>query len=167
VAVPPGELRYYRAQYELQWFLPVGRDNVLQLSGRVGYADGYDDKPLPFYKNFYLGGVGTVRGYETASIGPKDENGDAIGGQALAVSSAELFFPFPGLEKDRSVRLSLFLDAGALDDTFEFTEFRASAGLALSWFSPVGPLKISYGYALNDEPDDDLQPFQFSIGTVF
>ncbi|HEY7760581.1 MAG TPA: outer membrane protein assembly factor BamA [Burkholderiales bacterium] len=167
VAVPPAELRYYRAQYELQWFLPIGRDNVLQLSGRVGYADGYDDKPLPFYKNFYLGGVGTLRGYETASIGPKDENGDAIGGKALAVSSAELFFPFPGLEKDRSVRLSLFLDAGALDDTFSFTEWRASTGLALSWFSPVGPLKISYGVALNDEPGDELQPFQFSIGTVF
>ncbi len=167
LAVPPGELRYYRTQYELQWFVPVGRDNVLQLSGRAGYADGYDDKPLPFYKSFYLGGVSTVRGYETASIGPKDENGDAIGGQALLVSSAELFFPFPGLEKDRSVRLSLFLDAGALDDTFSFTEWRASTGLALSWFSPVGPLKISYGYALNDEPGDELQPFQFSIGTVF
>jgi outer membrane protein insertion porin family len=167
VAVPPAELRYYRTQYELQWFLPIGRDNVLQLSGRVGYADGYDDKPLPFYKNFYLGGVSTLRGYETASIGPEDENGDAIGGQALLVSSAELFFPFPGLEKDRSVRLSLFLDAGALDDTFSFTEWRASTGLALSWFSPVGPLKISYGHALNDEPGDELQPFQFSIGTVF
>jgi outer membrane protein insertion porin family len=167
VAVPPAELRYYRTQYELQWFLPIGRDNVLQLSGRVGYADGYDDKPLPFYKNFYLGGVSTLRGYETASIGPEDENGDAIGGQALLVSSAELFFPFPGLEKDRSVRLSLFLDAGALDDTFSFTEWRASTGLALSWFSPVGPLKISYGHPLNDEPGDELQPFQFSIGTVF
>ncbi|HXV06941.1 MAG TPA: outer membrane protein assembly factor BamA [Burkholderiales bacterium] len=167
VAVPPAELRYYRTQYELQWFLPIGRDNVLQLSGRVGYADGYNDKPLPFYKNFYLGGVSTLRGYETASVGPEDENGDAIGGQALLVSSAELFFPFPGLEKDRSVRLSLFLDAGALDDTFSFTEWRASTGLALSWFSPVGPLKISYGHALNDEPGDELQPFQFSIGTVF
>jgi outer membrane protein insertion porin family len=167
VAVPPAELRYYRTQYELQWFVPAGRDNVLQLSGRIGYADGYDDKPLPFYKNFYLGGVGTVRGYDTASIGPKDENGDAIGGKALLVSSAEFFFPFPGLAKDRSVRLSLFLDAGALDDTFSLSEYRASAGLALSWFSPVGPLKISYGYALNDEPEDELQPFQFSIGTVF
>ena len=167
VAVPPAELRYYRTQYELQWFLPIGRDNVLQLSGRVGYADGYDDKPLPFYKNFYLGGVSTLRGYETASVGPEDENGDAIGGQALLVSSAEWFFPFPGLEKDRSVRLSVFLDAGALDDTFSFTEWRASTGLALSWFSPVGPLKISYGHALNDEPGDELQPFQFSIGTVF
>jgi outer membrane protein insertion porin family len=167
LAVPPGELRFYRAQYELQWFIPVRRDNVLQLSGRVGYADGYDDKPLPFYKNFYLGGVGTVRGYETASIGPEDENGDALGGNALVVGSAEFFFPFPGLEKDRSVRLSLFLDAGSVSDTFDNVDVRASAGLALSWFSPVGPLKISYGYALNATEDDETQPFQFSVGTVF
>lgn len=167
LAVPPGELRYYRTQYELQWFIPVRRENVLQLTGRVGYADGYDDKPLPFYKNFYLGGVGTVRGYDTASIGPEDENGDALGGRALLVGNAEFFFPFPGLEKDRSVRLSAFLDAGSLSDTFDDTDPRASVGIALSWFSPVGPLKISYGFALNATDDDETQPFQFSVGTVF
>jgi outer membrane protein insertion porin family len=167
VAVPPAELRYYRANYELQWFYPVGREYVLQLTGRVGYADGYGDKPLPFYKNFYLGGVGTVRGYQTASIGPEDENGNAVGGQALGVTTAEFFFPFPGLQKDRSVRLSAFLDAGYLGDTFTDGEMRASAGIALSWFSPVGPLKISYGYALNKQPGDDTEPFQFSVGTVF
>jgi outer membrane protein insertion porin family len=167
VAIPPGELRFYRGSYELQWFIPVRRENVLQLTGRVGYADGYGDKPLPFYKNFYLGGVGTVRGYETASIGPKDENGDALGGPALVVGSAEFFFPFPGLRNDRSVRLSAFLDAGSVSDKFQDADFRASAGIALSWFSPVGPLKISYGVALNAEDDDETQPFQFSVGTVF
>jgi outer membrane protein insertion porin family len=161
------ELRFYRTNYEIQWFIPVRRENVLQLSGRIGYADGYDAKPLPFYKNFYLGGVGTVRGYETASIGPKDENGDALGGPALLVGNAEFFFPFPGLEKDRSVRLSAFFDVGSVSDTFDAAEARASVGLALSWFSPVGPLKISYGWALNAQDDDDTQPFQFSVGTVF
>lgn len=167
VAIPPGELRYYRGQYELQWFLPVGRENVLQLTGRVGYADGYNDKPLPFYKNFYLGGVGTVRGYETASIGPEDESGDNIGGSRMALVSAEFFFPFPGLEKDRSVRLSAFVDAGLVGETYDFGETRASAGVALSWFSPMGPLKISFGFPLNATDEDEEQPFQFSIGTVF
>jgi len=167
VAVPPGELRYYRSQYELQWFLPVGRENVLQLTGRVGYADGYGDKPLPFYKNFYLGGVGTVRGFEAASIGPEDENGDSIGGSKLALASAEFFFPFPGLEKDRSVRLSAFVDAGTVGEEYDFGETRASVGIALSWFSPMGPLKISYGVALNAQEGDEEQPFQFSVGTVF
>jgi len=166
-AVPPGELRYYRSQYELQWFLPVGQENVLQLTGRVGYADGYDSKPLPFYKNFYLGGVGTVRGYESASIGPEDANGDAIGGSKLALASAEFYFPFPGLEKDRSVRLSAFFDAGTVGEEYDFGEIRTSVGIALSWFSPMGPLKISYGVALNAQEGDEEEPFQFSVGTVF
>jgi outer membrane protein insertion porin family len=168
VAIPPAELRYYRTQYEIQWYYPFGIEYVLQLSGRAGYANGYNDKPLPFYKNFFLGGIGSVRGYETASIGPKDENGDALGGNVLAVGNAEFYFPFPGLEKDKSVRLSVFVDAGALgEDTINSDGFRSSVGLALAWFSPVGPLKISYGYALNKKPEDDTQPLQFSLGTTF
>jgi outer membrane protein insertion porin family len=168
LAVPPAELRYYRAQYEIQWYIPVSLENVLQLSGRLGYANGYDDKPLPFYKNFYLGGINSVRGYETASIGPKDDDGNALGGNAVAVGNVEYYFPFPGLQKDRSVRLSVFFDAGALGDTTsDAYEQRASVGLALAWFSPVGPIKISYGYAINKQPGDKTQPFQFSLGTTF
>jgi outer membrane protein insertion porin family len=168
LAAPPGELRYYRAQYEVQWYYPIGIENVLQLSGRAGYAHGYDDKPLPFYKNFFLGGIGSVRGYETASIGPKDENGDALGGNVLAVGNVEYYFPFPGLQKDQSVRLSVFVDVGALgEDTLDSDGMRSSVGLALAWFSPVGPLKLSYGYALNKKEGDETQPFQFSLGTTF
>jgi outer membrane protein insertion porin family len=165
-AVPPQELRYYRGTYEISWFVPVMRENVLQLTGRVGYADGYGDKPLPFYKNFYLGGTGTVRGYETASIGPKDENGDPIGGRTQTVANAEYYFPFPGLEKDKSVRLSTFFDSGQLSDNFD-GDWRYSVGLALAWFSPVGPIKISYAVPLNDQPGDRTQEFQFSVGTAF
>ena len=118
-------------------------------------------------RRLYAGGGSSVRGYETSSIGPKDALGDALGGKTLAVANAELYFPFPGLEKDKSVRLSLFVDAGAVSDNFDFGETRYSAGVALSWFSPVGPIKISIGKALNSQPDDRTQPFQFSLGTVF
>ncbi len=165
-AVPPQELRFYRATYDIAWFIPVMRESVLQLSGRVGYADGYDGKPLPFYKNFYLGGVGTIRGYQTASIGPKDENGNPIGGRTQTVANAELYFPFPGLEKDRSVRLSTFLDSGQLSDNFDGT-WRYSVGLGLAWLSPVGPIKISYARPLNKQEGDETQAFQFSVGTAF
>jgi outer membrane protein insertion porin family len=168
LAAPPGELRYYRTQYEIQWYYPISIENVLQLSGRAGYAHGYNDKPLPFYKNFFLGGIGSVRGYDTASIGPKDENGDALGGNVLAVANVEYYFPFPGLEKDRSVRLSVFVDVGALgEDTIDSDGMRSSVGVGLAWFSPVGPLKLSYGYALNKKEGDETQPFQFSLGTTF
>ena len=88
-------------------------------------------------------------------------------GSKLALASAEFFFPFPGLEKDRSVRLSAFIDAGTVGEEYDFGETRASVGIALSWFSPMGPLKISYGVALNPQEGDEEQPFQFSVGTVF
>jgi outer membrane protein insertion porin family len=174
VAIPPAELRYYRAVYNISWYLPVRRETTLELRGRLGYADGYNGLPLPFYKNFYLGGIGTVRGYATASIGPKDSQGQALGGNAQAVATAEYYFPFPGLEKDRSVRLSVFVDSGALGETGASSttgetdyQFRASTGLGLAWFSPIGPLKISYAYPLNKQPGDDVQAFQFSVGTAF
>ena len=174
VAIPPAELRFYRASYTVAWYIPVQRETNVQLSGRLGYADGYNGLPLPFYKNFYLGGIGTVRGYATASIGPKDAQGQALGGNAQVVGNAEYYFPFPGLTKDRSVRLSVFVDAGALGETGQnstsgqtSTQFRASTGLGLSWFSPIGPLKISYAYPLNSQSGDELQSFQFSVGTAF
>jgi outer membrane protein insertion porin family len=166
-AVPPADLRYYRATYRVDYWLPIGRENTLQLSGQVGYADGYADKPLPFYKNFYLGGIGSVRGYETSAIGPKDSLGNALGGRTLTVANAEYYFPMPGLEKDKSVRLSVFVDAGQVSDNFDFKETRYSAGVGLSWFSPVGPIKISLGKALNAKPEDRTQLFQFSLGTTF
>ena len=167
LAVPPAEMRYYRATYRLEWFLPVGRENVLQLSGGVGYANGYDGLPVPFYKNFYLGGIGSVRGYDTASIGPKDANGNALGGTTQTFGSVEFYFPFPGLQKDRSVRLSVFFDTGQVSNDFDFASRAMSAGLALSWFSPVGPIKISYARAIAPPPGSKLQPFQFSLGTTF
>ena len=110
--MPPAELRYYRVTYRADWWHPFVRENVLQLSGQIGYADGYVDKPLPFYKNFYLGGIGSVRGFETSAIGPKDFQGNALGGRTMLVANAEYYFPMPGLEKDKSVRLSVFVDAG-------------------------------------------------------
>jgi outer membrane protein insertion porin family len=169
VAVPPAEQRYYRTTYEVQWFNPVSRNTVLQLTGRVGYADGYQNLPVPFYKNFYAGGVNSVRGYQTASIGPKDPLGFALGGTTQVIANAEWMFPFPGLEKDKSVRWGAFVDAGAVGDSFkvDFNEMRYSTGVALSWFSPVGPLKLSLGFPLNAQVDDRKQLLQFSLGQVF
>ncbi len=108
-----------------------------------------------------------MRGYETSSIGPKDAFGNALGGPTQLVANAEYYFPFPGLEKDKSVRLSVFMDAGTVSDNYDFSEARYSAGVALSWFSPVGPIKISFAKALTTKEGDRTQPFQFSLGTVF
>jgi outer membrane protein insertion porin family len=167
IGLPFGDLNYYRLTYHHQWYYPLTQNLTLLLNGQIGYAEGYNDKPLPFFKNFYAGGVNTVRGYSTASIGPKDANGDALGGKRQLIGNFEVLFPFPGLEKDKSVRLSLFTDAGLVGDHYDPGELRYSAGLAFAWYSPVGPLKLSFARALNPAPDDNTEPVQFTLGTLF
>ncbi len=165
--LPGGDLTYYRASYQLQWYHPLTRDLVFYTNSQIGYAGGYQNKPLPFFKVFYLGGVSSLRGYETASVGPKDTDGSALGGSRLLLGSAEMLFPFPGLQKDKSVRLSWFVDAGTVGEKYDFQEMRYSTGLGFNWYSPVGPMKISFAKALNAKPDDRLQHIQFTLGTVF
>ncbi|HEX4985143.1 MAG TPA: outer membrane protein assembly factor BamA [Burkholderiales bacterium] len=167
IGLPGGDLTYYRANYQLQWYYPLTRDLVFFTNTQVGYADGYADKPLPFFKVFYLGGVNSLRGYETASVGPKDVNGYAIGGSHLFLTNLEVLFPFPGLQKDKSVRLSWFVDGGTVGETYDFQEMRYSTGIAFSWYSPVGPMKISFAKALNPKPEDRTEAVQFSLGTTF
>ena len=167
VGLPMGELTYYRSTYQHQWYYPFTKELVFYTSGRIGYADGYESKPLPFFKVFYLGGVNSLRGYETASVGPRDSNGDAIGGSKLLDGSVELLFPFPGLQKDKSVRLSWFVDAGTVGETYDFGSMRYSTGLGFNWYSPVGPMKISFARAFHYEPEDRTQRVQFTFGTAF
>ena len=165
--MPTAELTYYRTTYQVQWYHPLTRDLVFHTDGQIGYAAGYQDKPLPFFKVFYLGGVNSLRGYETASIGPRDTNGDVLGGSHLLNGSVEVLFPFPGLQKDKSVRLAWFVDAGTLGETYDLSETRYSTGLSFNWYSPVGPMKISFARAINPRPEDRRQPVQFTLGTVF
>jgi len=167
VGLPGGTLQYYKTSYQHQYYYPLTRYNVLMLNGEIGYGGGYDDKPLPFYKNFYAGGVTSVRGFEPSSIGPKDANGDPIGGSRKLVVNGEFLFPFPGLRNDRSVRMSAFVDAGLIGETFEADAIRVSAGIAVLWVSPLGPLKISAAQPIKKQPDDRVQRFQFTFGAGF
>jgi len=170
-AMPFGNLYYYKTGYLVQWFTPLPLSTVLMLRTDLGYGGGLGGKPLPFFKAYYAGGVGSVRGYQTASLGPQDLAGNTIGGREKIVGNAELFFPMPGMKAgDQSVRLSVFADAGRIYDSgFEpnLESFRYSAGAGLAWNSPIGPLKFSYGIPLNSGPHDKIQHFQFQVGTVF
>ncbi len=166
-----GDLLFYKTNYLIQWFTPMPLGSVLMLRADLGYGGGLGDKPLPFFKAYYAGGVGSVRGYETASLGPQDISGNTIGGRQKIVGNMELFFPVPGTKPgDQSVRMSVFADAGQIYDSgFEpsLESFRYSTGVGLAWNSPVGPLKFSYGWPLNAGPRDRIQHFQFQVGTVF
>jgi outer membrane protein insertion porin family len=167
IGMPGGTLKYYKTAYQHQRYFPLSRHHTLMLNGEIGYGDGYGGRPLPFFRNFFAGGVTSVRGYRTFTIGPKDENGDPRGGSRRLVGNAELLFPFPGLENDRSVRVSAFVDAGMVDDKFSGGEFRYATGLGVTWVSPLGPLKLSVAMPLGAKSGDRKQPFQFTVGGVF
>ncbi|MBL0143120.1 MAG: outer membrane protein assembly factor BamA [Betaproteobacteria bacterium] len=171
VGVPPGDLQYYRAVLQQQFLYTPERPGWLTflMNGEIGYADGYNDKPLPFFKNFYAGGVGSVRGYQTASLGPRDFNGDVLGGNRRFVANLEVLFPMPGI-KDRSVRLSTYVDTGwvwGAEQKVSASDLRAAAGIAASWDSPVGPLKFSFSYPFRTQTGDKLERFQFQLGRIF
>jgi outer membrane protein insertion porin family len=168
VGMPFGDLAYYKLQYINQSFWPVYGDFVLMLRADLGYGDGISDKPFPFFKAFYAGGAGSVRGYETGSLGPRDIYGNTLGGKRKIIGNAELFYPI--LKGERSVRISGFFDAGQIYvNGFQpnFENFRYSAGLGLAWNSPIGPLKFSYAFPIDSIPQDKIQKFQFQVGTVF
>jgi outer membrane protein insertion porin family len=169
LSVPLGDLTFYRLTYRVQWYYPLTKNLTTFTEGRFGYGDGYDNQSLPFYKNYFAGGVNTVRGYSPGSLGPQDVNGASLGGPRQVIGKFELLFPVPGLSKDQSTRMALFVDAGMVGDTYDyvFSEMRASAGVAFSWFSPLGPLRFSWAQPLNDQPGDDLEQLQFTIGNQF
>jgi outer membrane protein insertion porin family len=171
LGLPFGDLEYYKTNYLIQWFTPMPLSSVLMLRGEFGYGGGLSNKTLPFFKAYYGGGVGSVRGFETASLGPQDAQGNTIGGRRKIIGNAEVFFPLPGTKAgDQSVRLSVFADAGQIYDAgFQPTleSFRYSTGIGLAWSSPVGPLKFSYGVPINKKVGDKVQHFQFQVGTGF
>lgn len=175
VAVPAGDLTYYRASYQLQQYVPLSKTFTLFLNGEVGYANGYGGKELPFYKNFYAGGIGSVRGYKTSSLGPIVQNPDGtqsrVGGTRRLIANAEVLWSLSGM--DKSFRMGWFVDAGQVygptqanqlpyDDSLRF-----STGVTASWLSPVGPLKFSIGKPLAKKEGDQTESFQFQMGTTF
>ncbi len=169
--VAGGDLEYYRLGFNQQFYFPLSRTFTLFLNADLGYASGINAKPMPFFKNFYAGGPGTVRGYDDYSLGPRDEAGNSLGGTRRVVGNIELLFPMPGAAQDNSLRLAAFIDAGqvyAAGAPVDFNELRYSAGLALAWASPVGPLRLSYASPLNERKGfDRVQRLQFRFGTTF
>ena len=171
VGVPPLDLTYYRMNYQSQFFWTPSRIDFLtfMLNGEAGYANGFRGKPLPFFKNFYAGGVGSVRGFETASLGPRDTNNDILGGNRRFVGNAEMLFPLPGY-KEKNVRLALFADGGDVwgpNDKIQWKDVRAAVGFAVSWDSPVGPLRFSFGAPVKKSEGDRVERFQFQLGKIF
>ena len=165
-----GDARYVKANYQFQQYFPLSKQYTLALNSELGFGKGLGGRPYPVFKNFFGGGLGSVRGFEQSSLGPIDIEGAYIGGNKRVNINAELYVPFPGAGNDRTLRLFGFMDAGNVwgeDDKVKFDDLRASAGVGISWISPVGPLKLSYGKPIRSFSQDKIQQLQFQIGTAF
>ena len=170
-SVPIGDLKYYKANFSTKHYFPLSKNFTLQMSGRLGYGNGYDGRALPFFKNFFAGGNRSVRGFRISSLGPRDDGRRALGGNKLVAGTVAILFPMPGMTNDRTIRLGTFLDAGTVygpnGNQPKSEGMRYSAGLSVAWVSPMGPLKVSIAKPLNKKEGDRMQPFQFSFGQQF
>jgi len=170
IGFPGSDLQFYKLKYRAKFYQPITDDITFAVKGGISYGKGIGDtKELPFYENFYAGGIGTVRGYDHNSLGPKDSNGDPKGGNLKTTISAEVQFPMPFLSDVKGLRASAFIDGGnVFDDDFEANEIRYSAGLSATWMTPLGaPLTISYSKPLNAKDGDETSKIQFSLGATF
>ncbi|MBB5203757.1 outer membrane protein insertion porin family [Inhella inkyongensis] len=170
---PLGDARYGRLNLQYQRFFPLGNKFTLLVNGEVGAGQGLSGRTFPVFKTFTGGGLGSVRVFEGGSLGPVDNTGARSGGNLKINFNTELYIPVPGAGKDRTFRLFAFADAGNVwntDSKYEpvnVDSLRASAGIGLSWISPVGPLRLSWGKPLRSKPIDRIERFQFQIGTSF
>ena len=173
VGTPALDLQYYRITYQLQQFVPATSLITLAFRTELGYGDGYDGKTYPVFKNFYAGGIGSVRGYDAGSLGPRQilpdgSLGDPLGGTRRLNFTLEALLPIPGA--DRTLRATAFIDGGQVwgaQQPVRASDLRYSTGIGLAWVSPIGPLRLSYAIPYNEQPFDRIERFQFQIGTGF
>jgi outer membrane protein insertion porin family len=166
-----GDARYVRTNYQIQQYTPLTKKYTLALNADLGWGQGLSDRPYPLFKNYFVGGLGSVRGFQQSTLGPSDStNSLYLGGPKKIVLNAELMAPFPGAGNDRTLRLFAFTDVGRAfgeNEKINFNELRSSIGVGLSWISPMGPLRFSYALPMKRQVTDKIQRLQFQIGTSF
>jgi outer membrane protein insertion porin family len=169
---PVGNMTFYRLYGQYQKYHSFSKGNILSFNGEVGYGQAYANHPFPITKNYYVGGIGSVRGYSPGSLGPQYYNTvigawQPTGGQSKIVANVEYTVPVPGSGVDKTLRMFTFIDGGnAFGQNIDLV-LRYSYGLGLSWISPLGPLKFSYGIPYKAQPTDNIQRLQFQVGTAF
>ena len=167
---PVGDALYARANLQYQHYVPITNKITLGLNSELGYGVGISGKPYPIFKNFYAGGLGSVRVFEAGTLGPVDVTGTRIGGNRRINVNLELYLPVPGGGNDKTFRMFGFADAGNVwgpNEKIDMDSVRASAGVGISWISPMGPLRLSFGAPLRKKPTDRIEKFQFQIGNAF
>ncbi len=162
-----GDNYYYRVVGDSLWYFPAFWKTVFSVRGRLGYADGYAGKELPLYERFYVGGINTIRGLGFGEGGPRNEEGEKIGGNFEAILNLELIFP---LIQDIRMKGVIFFDYGGAFDkhqSISFHDMRKTAGFGVRWISPFGPIRLEWGYNLDPREDERRNKLEFSIGGIF
>jgi outer membrane protein insertion porin family len=166
-----GDARYVRTNYQIQQYTPITKKYTLALNADLGWGQGLSNRPYPLFKNYFVGGLGSVRGFQQSTLGPSDTtNSLYLGGPKKIVMNAEMLAPFPGAGNDRTLRLFAFTDVGRAfgeHEKISLSELRSSYGIGLSWISPMGPLRFSYAMPMRRQVTDKIQRLQFQIGTSF
>jgi outer membrane protein insertion porin family len=172
VGTPVGNMTFYRLSGQYQKYHSFSKGNILSYNGELGYGAAYGNNPFPVTKNYYVGGIGSVRGYSPGSLGRTYYNpyiglNQPTGGQSKIINNVEYTFPIPGSGVDKTLRVFGFVDGGNVYNENINLVLRYSYGLGLSWISPLGPLKFSYGIPIKSLPTDNIQRLQFQVGTAF
>ncbi|MGS5086775.1 outer membrane protein assembly factor BamA [Hydrogenophaga sp. A37] len=172
-----GDRRYAKLTYQFQQYVALSRQYTLAFNTELGVGKGLGGKPYPVLRNFYGGGLGSVRGFEQGTLGPTSAvmgstTGETVnvGGARNVVLNAEFIAPFPGAGNDRTLRWFAFVDAGNVygeKESVDLSQMRSSVGIGLSWISPVGPLRFALANPVRKFSGDRIQKFQFQIGTSF
>lgn len=161
-----GTNAFYKALFDSGWYYPVFDVTTVHLRGRIGYASGLFGKKLPLYERYYVGGIYTVRGLGYGDAGPKDSNGEPIGGEKELIFNAEYIFPIVSEYKFKGL---VFFDAGRAYGTGEAigSDLRYTTGAGIRWISPIGPIRIEWGYNLNKKPGEASSKVEFTFGSFF
>jgi len=172
VGTPVGNMTFYRLYGQYQKYHSFSKGNILSFNGEVGYGQQYGNNPFPITKNYFVGGIGSVRGYSPGSLGPQYYNTvinsyQPTGGQSKIVTNVEYTFPVPGSGVDKTLRLFTFVDGGNAFGENVNLVLNYSYGMGVSWISPLGPLKFSYGIPYKPYPTANVQRLQFQVGTAF
>jgi outer membrane protein insertion porin family len=165
-----GDVKYLRTNLQFQQYVPITNRYTFGFNAELGWGKGLGNRPYPIFKNFFGGGLGSVRVFQQGSLGTVDVTNNYIGGNRRLNLNGELYVPVPGSGNDKTLRLFGFMDAGNVwgeNEKIKANSLRASVGIGLSWVSPVGPLKLSWGVPIKSDPKDRIERFQFQIGTAF
>ena len=169
-----GDVKYLRATYQYQQYVPLSKQYTAAFNAELGLGNAAGGKSYPVFKNFYGGGLGSVRGFEQGSLGPRDKSDTFVGGTRKLNINMEVLAPFPGAGNDRTLRMYGFVDVGmvggadgGLAINANASELRSSVGVGISWISPVGPLRLAFAKPIRKFDGDKIQTMQFQIGTSF